>query len=293
MILRSMLFVPGNNLRMIHKAATLPADAIILDLEDAVPIDEKETARIFIKDSISQLKKAGATVFVRVNALSTDLTYEDLDFSIQEGIDGIMIPKCQSKTDIDEILRMIKEFEKKRGVEKVLLVPLIETPLGVINSFEIAASSDRVIALAFGAVDFSREMGISISSDQIELLYARSRIATSARAIGKLAIDTVWTDIMDMDGLIKEAERAKRLGFSGKLLIHPKQIDPVNKIFTPSEDEVNFARRICKEFEESMKIGKGAISIDGKMVDLADYKRAKQILEIFEEIKRKEERFGK
>ncbi len=290
MVLRSMLYVPGNNMRMIHKACKLNADAVILDLEDAVPIDDKETARIFIRDSIEMLKNSGATVFVRVNSLSTGLTQEDLEYAIRKGLDGIMLPKCESSSDVIELENMISKLERNRGIESgsIAIMPLIETTRGVLNAYEIASSSKRIVAIGFGAVDFTRELGTSPSKEGIEILYARSHIAISARAANILSIDTPWTDIMDMNGLIEDAKMARRLGFNGKMLIHPKQINPINEIFTPSSEEIEFAKKIVEEFEKAQKMGLGAISIEGMMIDIANYRQAKQLLTLVKLIRERE-----
>ena len=290
MLLRSVLFVPGNNMRMIYKATTLNADAYILDLEDAVPMMDKETGRIFVRDSIGMLKEAGQTVFVRVNGLRTGLTFEDLRYAIQPGLDGIVIPKCEGKGDVEAVEEALAELERERGMEEgaVKIMPLIETTRGLLSAAEIASASERIVALGFGAVDFTRELGTSPSKEGIEILYARSHLAVVARAHGLQAIDSPWLDIMDMDGLLADAQMARRLGFNGKMLIHPKQIELVNSVFTPSDEEVALARRIVEEFEEAKARGVGAISLDGMMVDEANYKQAKALLALVELIEKKE-----
>ena len=292
MLLRSVLFVPGNNMRMIYKATTLNADAYILDLEDAVPMMDKETGRIFVRDSIEMLKEAGQTIFVRVNGLRTGLTFEDLRYAVQPGLDGIVIPKCEGKGDVRAVERALAELEQERGMEAgaIKIMPLIETTRGLLSAAEIASASERIVALGFGAVDFTRELGTSPSKEGVEILYARSHLAVVARAHGLQAIDSPWLDIMDMDGLKADAQMAKRLGFNGKMLIHPKQIELVNSVFTPSDEEVALARRIVEEFEEAKARGVGAISLDGMMVDEANYKQAKALLALVELIEEREHR---
>ena len=290
MLLRSVLFVPGNNMRMIYKATKLDADAYILDLEDAVPMADKETARIFVRDSLQMLKEAGQTVFVRVNGLRTGLTEEDLHYAVQPGLDGIVIPKCEGRKDVETVEAILCKLERQRGLEEgsVKLLPLIETTRGFLRAEEIATSSERVVAIGFGAVDFTRELGTSPSKEGIETLYARSHVAIVARAHGLQAIDTPFLDIMDMEGLIRDAELARRLGFNGKMLIHPKQVKPVNEIFTPSKEEVEFARRVVEEFEKARARGIGAISLEGTMVDEANYQQAKALLALVELIEERE-----
>ncbi len=288
-LLRSMLFTPGNNMRMIHKAGTLDADAVILDLEDAVPMAEKETARIFIKDSIERVGAGGAAVFVRVNAVITELVAEDLRWSTQRGVTGIVLPKTESQEDVVEAEKLIQELEGERGMEQgvLVLMPLLETAKGVLNAWEIATASERVIALAFGAVDFTRDMGTSLSVEGTELFYAQSHVALVARAAGVLAIDSPCIDMADPEKLVQEARKARQLGYRGKLLIHPNQIEPVNRVFSPSESEVAYARRVAAAFRQAEAQGLGAISLDGTMIDVANARQAEDLLSWAESIARK------
>ncbi len=281
-------------MRMITKAATLPADAIILDLEDAVPLPDKETARIMIRDSIKGIKLGGSYVFVRVNALTTNLTAEDLKFVAVEGLDGLMLAKTETKSDIVELDSMLEETEKGLGLEprSLKVVPLIESAKGVINAYEIASASERIIAVAFGAGDYYRDLGrgASFSPEQTELLYARSRIVNCSVAAGVQAIDTVFFGLLtDREGFMKETMLALQLGFKGKLLIHPTQIEPVNKAFSPSSDEAEYARRVVEAFEEAQARGLGAISFEGKMIDYMNYKQAKDLVRLVEFIAEEEE----
>lgn len=295
MVLRSMLFVPGNSMRMITKAVTLPADAIILDLEDAVPLPDKETARIMVRDSIKGVKSGGAYVFVRVNALTTNLTAEDLQSIVVESLDGIMLAKAETKSDIEELDKMIGEAEEASGLESgaIKIIPLIESTRGVVNAYEIASASKRVVAVAFGAGDYYRDLGRSVASlsqEQTELLYARSQIANSSVAAGVPAIDTVFFGLLtDREGFVKETTLAFQLGFKGKLLVHPTQIEPVNKVFSPSSDEVKYANRVVKAFEAAQAKGLGAVSFEGKMIDEMNYKQAKDVVNFAELVSKKEE----
>lgn len=290
-LLRTMLFTPGNNMRMIQKAGTLGADAIILDLEDAVPMADKETARIFVRDSIGDLSVKGPDVLVRVNALITGLAEEDLEWVVQKGLVGTVVPKVESKDDLVKVARLMDQQEKK-GIEpgSLALVPILETAGGVLNAYEIATASQRVIAVAFGAIDFARDMGISLSREGTELLYARSRVAMSARAAGVQAIDTPWIDIADKEGLVQEAKMARQLGFRGKLLIHPSQIEPINTVFSPSESEVEYGKKVVEAFQRAEARGLGAISLEGKMIDIANFRQAEEVLSLAEAIAQKERR---
>ncbi len=291
-LLRTMLFTPGNNMRMIQKAGTLGADAIILDLEDAVPMADKETARIFVRDSIEDLSVKGPDLLVRVNALTTGLAEQDLDCIMQEGLVGIVLPKVESTDDLVKVARLMDQQEKKKGIEPgtLALVPILETARGVLNADEIATASQRVIAVAFGAIDFARDMGISLSREGTELLYARSRVAMSARAAGVQAIDTPWIDIADKEALVQEAKMARQLGFRGKLLIHPSQIEPINPVFSPSESQVEYAKKVVEAFQRAEARGLGAISLEGKMIDIANFRQAEEVLSLAEAIAQRERR---
>jgi len=279
-VLRSMLFTPGNNARMIHKAAMLDADAVILDLEDAVPIAEKDAARILVKDSVERVGAEGTQVFVRTNALSTGLTAEDLRWAVQPGLAGIVLPKTESAEHVLEAVKWIEAFEVEAGIDRgtVVLMPLLETARGVLNAREIAAASERIVAIAFGAVDFTRDMRTTLSTEATELFYAQSHIALVARAFSVQAIDSPCINVRDRDELLRETKRARQLGYLGKLLIHPNQIEPVNEAFSPSEAEMAHAERVVDAFREAEARGLGAISLDGTMVDVANAQQAKELL---------------
>jgi len=277
---------------MIQKACSLPVDAITLDLEDAVPIAEKEAARKLVRDNLSLLVSEGSDVYVRVNSLKTGLTTKDLEAVLYQGLTGIMLPKCESKENIHELERLIEALEEDRKLQprSIKLIPQLESALGVLNAYEIAKASERVVALSFGAVDFVADVGASITEDRTELLYARSRIVLAARAAGIQAIDAVFTDFKDDEGLVKDAQSGRRLGFQGKLIIHPNQIEAVNQIFSPSEREIEYARKIVEAFREAEAKGLGATSLEGKMIDIANYRWAENILSLAEAISKRRER---
>ena len=288
-VLRSMLFTPGNNPRMIDKAATLGADAVILDLEDAVPMAEKDTARVLVKDAVEVVGAQGTQVFVRPNAIGTGLTAEDLRWSVQRGLTGIVLPKTESREQVLEAVDWIRALEAERDLDpgSVVLMPLLETAKGVLSAQEIAAASERIVAVAFGAVDYTRDMGTSLSAEAIELFYAQSYIALVARAYGVQAIDSPCITIRDQEVLVAEARRSRQLGYRGKLLIHPGQIEPVNQVFSPSEEEVAHAQRVVDAFRQAEAQGLGAISLDGTMIDVANARQAKDLLSWAEAIHRK------
>jgi len=301
-ILRSMLFVPANSWRMITTAATEGEDAVILDLEDACPIAEKETGRVFARDSIPMLKEKGIDVFVRVNSLETELTEEDLSYVVVEGLDGIMLPKSDSKEDIIRLEQLIKEEEKKKGLkpDSISVLPLLETPKGIAATPEIVSGSPRVIGVSFGAGDYSREIGAgmgvtNLSADDFFLMasHPRSTIALAARAAGILAIDSPFFGlVIDIEGIMREARKVKLMGFTGKLLVHPRHVEPVNQVFAPTKEEVNFAKRVIEVYEEAKAKGLGATSIGGRMIDYGSYRRALNLISIAEKIAEREGRKG-
>ena len=296
-ILRSMLYIPANSYKMITKAMSEPEDAVILDLEDAVPIGEKETARIFARDSIAMLKDAEIDVFVRVNSLGTGLTEEDISYVVVKGLDGIMLPKTETMEDVTRLAQLLGEEEKRKGLElnSIDILPLVESPKGVQNIFDIVSASSRIVGLSFGAADFLREMGVGFAVTRLSfeeyhplVLYARSRISQAAKIAGVEAIDTPFFGLLiDMKGLSKESEGVKMLGFTGKQLIHPRHIEPVNRIFAPSEEDVDYAKSIVATYEEAKAKGAGSASFGGRMIDYAMYRMGVDMISKAEAIAKK------
>ena len=297
-ILRTLLFVPANSWRMITTAATEGGDAVILDLEDACPIAEKETGRIFARDSIPMLKEKGLDIFVRINSFETGLTELDLSYVITKGLDGVMLPKSESKEDMVKLDQLLKGEEKKKGMEpgSVSILPLLESPKGIAAVSEIIAASPRVIGVSFGAGDYSREIGAgmgvtSLSADDFFLMasYPRSCIALAARAAGVLAIDSPYFGlVIDIDGLTLETRKVKLMGFTGKLLVHPRHVYFVNQVFSPTKEEIAFAKRVIKAYDEAKSKGLGATSIGGRMIDFGSYRRALNLISIAEKISESE-----
>lgn len=286
---------------MINSAMQETADAIILDLEDAVSLEEKETGRIFARDAIPMFKEVGVNVFVRVNSTGSGFLEEDLDYVVVRGIDGIMLPKTETKDEVVKLAQLLeKEEEKKRlEVNRVGIVPLIESPTGVHNVFDLASASSRVMGVAFGAGDFLREMGVGFAITRLSaeeyfpaILYGRSRIAQAAKVAGVEAIDTPFFGLLiDIKGLAKEAEAVKLLGFTGKQVVHPRHVDPVNNVFAPSEADIAYARAMVKAYEEAKARGSGTASYGGRMIDYAMHKMGVELITKAEEIEKK--RIGK
>jgi len=285
MVLRSLMFVPGSSPKMIAKAASLPADAIVFDLEDAVAYPEKADARRLVRDALGSTRAKGSSVFVRINALSTGLTGADLDAIVCEHLDGVLMPKAETPEEVQELDGTFRCLEKDRGLKphSIAVVPLIEPARGLVNAYGIAAASRRNVAIGFGAGDFMRDLGLNASfmtPAQSELLYTRSRIVVCARAAGIQAVDTVYFGLLkDLDGLEKEARAALRLGFKGKALIHPSQIEIVNRVFSPSEEDVRYAKGLIAAFAEAEKQGFGAVTFEGRMVDVMSRIQAQELLD--------------
>jgi citrate lyase subunit beta/citryl-CoA lyase len=219
---------------------------------------------------------------------------EDLEWTVQPGLAGIVLPKVESASDVRRFADTITNLENKReiGRDSIKLMPILESAKGVLAAQEIAAADPRVVALAFGALDFTRDMGIHLTREGYELQYARSYIAIVARATGILAIDTPCIDLADPERLAVEAKSGRDLGFRGKLLIHPAQVSIVNQVFSPAEDEVSYARKIVEAFYEAERQGFGAISLDGKMIDIANCRQAEELIALADSLAGKEKNQG-
>ncbi len=295
-----MLFIPANSWRMIMRATGEMQDAVILDLEDAVPVGEKETARVFARDGIPILRSKGIDVFVRVNSLATGLTAEDLKYVVVKGLDGVMLPKSESKEEIIELDQILKGEEAKKRLkpDTISIMPLLESPRGVLNASEVATASERVVALGFGAGDFLREFGEGFAIARLSpdeyfpmILYARSRVSIAARVAGVPAIDTPFFGLLiDTEGLIRESSRAKLLGFKGKMLIHPRHIEPVNRVFSPSQEDIEFSKQMINAYKEAEAKGLGAASYGGRMIDYAMVSMGQDLLARAEAIAEKEKK---
>lgn len=288
MILRSLLFVPAHNLRMIAKALDLGVDGIILDLEDAVPWSDKPTARIIARDSIKVLKSHQKLVIIRINSFSSQLLTADLKHCLKKELDGVMLPKTETKSDILKLDQILSQAEKELKIKQnsIQIFPLIESAKGLINTYSLASASPRIKAIAFGAGDFLRDLGLDVanlSSNQIELLYPRSKLVVDSQAAGVSALDSPFFGLLtDKEGFKQEVFLAKKLGFKGKLLTHPNQIDLTNRVFSPSLTEIKKARRIVKAFHQASAKGKGAILFEGKIIDFMNYRQARKLLELSE-----------
>jgi len=280
-LFRSLVFVPGNNPRFLAKAKSLAADVVCFDLEDSVPDKEKKKARALIKNTLKQRSKYSPDVCVRTNSPASGKIAADLKEIVQKGIDGIVIPKVNSAKELKKIEKIVSSLEKKRKIKGIRLMPSIESALGVMNCYEIASSSKRIIALVFGIFDLLNDMGIEYTKGNPPgAKYSRYKVPVAAAAVGIVAIDGIWQDLKDKNGFTKDCEVGRSLGYVGKSVIHPDQIQTVHKIFHPNKAEIEWAKKVCSVYEELTKKGKGATVVEGKMIDEVHYKRAKALLEI-------------
>jgi citrate lyase subunit beta / citryl-CoA lyase len=279
---RSLIFVPGNSTRFVEKAKTLQADIICFDLEDSVPANEKGAARKIIANAISRRQEYGRPVYVRTNSPESGLVAADLKAAVRRGIDGIVVPKVNDAAEIMKIKRQIAALEKQNKTGKIALMPSIETAKGVVNAHQIAGADDRINALVFGVFDFLYDMQLDYDeNDPAGYAYARAKVPVDARAVGVHAIDAIWQKIDDTEGLVRDASVAKRLGYSGKSIIHPSQIESVHRVFLPSNSEVEWAKKVVAALDEAMekRSGRGAVKLEGRMIDAVHYKQAKAILD--------------
>ena len=288
MLYRSLIFVPGNNKRFVDKAKTLQADIICFDLEDSVPLNEKDVARKIIAEALTLRTHYKSSIYLRINSLDSDLWLLDLKELIRNGIDGVVVPKVNDQVQIKTIDYQLDEIEDTNNMLRgsVKLIPSIEGARGVVNAYSIAISSQRVNAMVFGVFDFLYDMGLDYNEndDNEEYMYARAKVPVDARAAGVESFDGIWQKVDDTEGLIRDAIIAKKLGYSGKSIIHPAQIEPVHKVFVPTESQINWATKVVKALQEPMEKGQGlgAIKLEGKMIDAVHYKQAKAILDYVE-----------
>ncbi|WP_040192253.1 HpcH/HpaI aldolase/citrate lyase family protein [Clostridium culturomicium] len=273
---RTMLFMPGNNPAMVQDAAILGSDSIILDLEDAVSLTEKDSARILVREAIKTVDYSEVEVVVRINPLTTEFATEDIDVISRVKPDALMIPKA-TEEELQEVSRRLDLIEAEEGFENksIKLIPIVETAYGVENVYNIIKASDRVTAVLLGAEDLTSDLGIKRTKEGNEILFARNRVAVACRAMRVDSIDTPFTDTNDFEGLKKDIILAKSLGMTGKASINPRQIDTIHSIYAPTESEIIHAQRVLDAMEQAEAEGKGVFSLDGKMVDAPIINRAK------------------
>jgi len=280
MPLRSFLFAPGNHPRRVEKALTLDADAVILDLEDAVAIAEKPATRGAIVGAYAQPRTG--SLYVRVNAADTEFCYGDFAAIVWQGLDGVILPKVESAATLQTIDWLLGNLERERDLTAggIDLVPIIETAKGLRDIDAILTAGTRVKHCAFGAGDFTLDVNMIWSRAESELAYARARVVTASRAAGiEAPLDTVWVDLQDEEGLEASTRTALAWGFQGKMCIHPNQVGVVNRVFTPTNAEIDFAERVVAAFAKAEAEGSAAIQLDGKFIDYPIVYRAQRTLD--------------
>jgi len=276
---RTMLFVPGNDPGKLFNAGIYGADSLVFDLEDAVSVGEKDSARDLVKNAI-MYNEYSCEVGVRINHISTPFGYDDLREIMKARPSFIRVPKSEETTDIIAVDDYITQLEKEYGYEVggVKIVLTIETALGIINSYQLAKSSKRIVAIGLGAEDFAADLETNRTADGREILFARSKMLLSARAAKVQAIDNVYADVANEAGFIADTQLGKELGFSGKSVIHPNQVEIVHRIYTPTMDEVDKAQKIIGAYQEALAKKSGVISLNGKMIDGPIVARAERTL---------------
>ncbi|MFI3227558.1 MAG: citrate (pro-3S)-lyase subunit beta [Clostridia bacterium] len=279
---RTMLYVPGNNPAMVRDAGIYGSDSIMFDLEDSVSINEKDSARMLVFEALTTINYGNKETVVRINGLDSELGILDLEAMVRAKPNVIRLPKTESAQDIIDCEREIERIEREIGLEvgTIKMMAAVESAEGVLNAREIAKASKRLIGIAIGAEDYVTDLKTNRSEDGIELLFGRSQILLAARAAGIAAIDTVYSDVNNEEGFVKEVSHIKQLGFDGKSVINPRQIKPVHKIYTPTEKEIQKSLDIMEAIREAHEKGSGVISLNGKMIDRPIVLRAERVLEI-------------
>jgi citrate lyase subunit beta/citryl-CoA lyase len=280
-MLRTLLFVPGNRLSMLQKVTTLAADAFILDLEEGVPMSEKDAARRMVREAIGRhgALDRGA-LCVRVNALGTGLTKDDLDAVVAPGLEGVWYPKAETMDEVQAVDGLLSHAEALMGLPAghLDMIVSIESARGLQNAPQIAVASPRLVALAFGGEDFAADLGIQRTRAGLELDHGRAHVALAARAARLEALDSVCIHLEDDEQLSAECQAAKQMGYTGKAAIHPRQLETIARLFSPSQADLEHARRVVAAFEAAQASGSATIAVDGRTMDFAALERYRRLL---------------
>jgi citrate lyase subunit beta / citryl-CoA lyase len=277
---RTLLYVPGNMPSMLQNIPLFQCDGVIIDLEDAVPLNEKDAARILVKRFLETYTDRNKEILVRINPLDTKWAVDDLKAVLPALPDGIRLPKADTPEIVERLDTMLTEFEEDLGLEigRFRILPSIETAEGVINTVAISRCSNRLIGLAFGAEDYTASMEIERTKSGEELFNARMNVLWAAKSAGIQAIDTIFADVNDMDALRRETELVKKLGYTGKCMVNPRQIDVIHEVFAPKQEEVDYALLVIDAIKRAREMGTGVIALGGKMIDAPVVKRAARVL---------------
>ena len=281
---RSMLFLPGNTPNILQNGDALGADAVIFDLEDAVAPDQKDAARILVRNTMTYLDFSGVEIIVRINSVDTDFWKKDLETILPLKPALIMPPKSSCAEDVLTVDAYMSQLEHRLGFacNTVRLIPLIETALGVENAYQIASCTPRVAAIFLGGEDLTADLQCKRTKESQEIEYARSRMVCAARAAGVDVYDTPFTDVNDDEGIRIDAEKAKSLGFTGKSAISPRHVPVINAVFSPSQRDIDYAYEVMEAIRRGKEEGRGAVALRGKMIDAPVVSRAKRVIETAE-----------
>ena len=276
-----MMFVPGNNPGMMQDAFIYGPDSIMLDLEDSVTMAEKDAARLLVHNALKTIDYGNTEMVVRINPLNTAYGKKDVEAVVKAGVHVIRMPKTETAEEVREVEREIERVEKEIGcLGRTKIMAAIESTLGIVNAYEIAVASERMMGIALGAEDYCANLKTQRSPEGTELLFARQQIVVAARAAGIDALDTVYSNLNDMETFRKEVELIKQLGFDGKSIINPRQIEIVNEAFAPTEKAIEKAKTIIAAIKEAEKRGSGVIAVNGKMVDRPVVIRAQRTIDL-------------
>jgi citrate lyase subunit beta / citryl-CoA lyase len=279
---RTMLYVPGNSPAMVKDIYIYQPDSIMFDLEDSISLSEKDSARFLVSEALKKVDYQGIETVVRVNGLETEFGLKDLEMIVMAQPDVIRLPKTETASDVHEVEAIIERIEKENNIPigKTKMMAAIESAKGVINASAIASSSKRLIGIALGAEDYVTNLKTNRSPEGIELLFARCQILNAARAAGIAALDTVYSDVENEEGFRKEVEHIKQLGFDGKSIINPRQIDIVHEIYAPKVKEIEHALKVIAAIKQAEKDNLGVVSLNGKMIDKPIVERAERVLQL-------------
>ena len=279
---RTMMFLNAQKPGLIKDPYIYKPDSIMLDLEDAVAENQKDAARFYLYHALKEINYRGCERVVRINGLDTPYWEEDIHCSVAGGCDAIRIPKTESALDVQRVEAVVEECEKKYGIPEghTLIMAAIESARGVMKALDICEASERLFGIALSGGDYTKDLQTHITGTGLELMGARQNMIIAARAAGVQCFDTVYTNLDDMEGFRHDVETIHLMGFDGKSIINPRQINIVHEIFTPTQKDIIFAEKVVKEIDEKKALGIGVFTVDGKMIDIAFYDGAKRTIEL-------------
>lgn len=279
---RTMMFLNAQKPNLLKDPYIYQPDSLMFDLEDAVAIGEKDAARFVLAQTLKNIDYRNCERIVRINGIDTPFWKEDIRCAVYAGCDGIRIPKTESSDDVKKVEREVQEAEREADVKEgsTLLMAAIESAKGVMNLQDICNSSERLFGVALSGGDYTKDLHTVITGTGVELNGARQLMVIAARSAGIQCFDTVYTNLNDMDGFRRETQLIHDMGFDGKSIINPRQISIVHEVYTPTEKEIEFSKKVVEEIEEKTKQGCGVFTVDGKMIDIAFYDGAKRILDL-------------